>query len=464
MGSEQSSDHRRLRLALYLTVASALVWGIAHLWAGRTKTGVVLAALYVFVLGVVMTAITALRPQLLSLVLQPVWLDRITVAVVAIAALWIAVIVSSYRVTRPRGMWGARRHFASALVGLLCLVVATPMAYAARLAHVSQDVVNTVFSASEPGSVRSDKDAWAGKPRLNILLVGADAAKNRPGARTDSMTVASVDTHSGRTVLFSLPRNLEHVPMPPGPASLAFPYGFTGNHDATSPGLLNEVYEWGADHPDMVPGVADPRQRGITLLKQTIGGILGIDVDYYAMVDMRGFAQIIDAIGGVTVTVREPIVFGRYREGLLPAGTRRLSGEEALWYGRSRTDSDDYVRMGRQKCLLNAIAKQAEPVNVLRGFDRIADAAKRYVSTDVPQRLLPALVELSDKVKATSVKSVQFVPPLISTVYPDWELIKHKVSDAIKADRVAAARDEPGRPARATPSPSDAVSLDAICD
>ena len=46
---------------------------------------------------------------------------------------------------------------------------------------------------------------------------------------------------------------------------------------------------------------------------------------------------------------------------MLPAGTRRLSGKEALWYGRSRSDGDDYVRMSRQKCLLYAVAQQADP-------------------------------------------------------------------------------------------------------
>ena len=124
------------------------------------------------------------------------------------------------------------------------------------------------------------------------------------------------------------------------------------------------------------------------------------------MIDMRGFAEIIDAMGGVRVTVDEPIVYGRYREGLLPAGTRGSTARKPSGTGRSRTDSDDYVRMGRQKCLLNAVAKQADPVTVVNSFENLATATKRAISTDIPQSLLPALVELSQKVKDTHIRSL----------------------------------------------------------
>ncbi|GAA1003480.1 hypothetical protein Aple_003770 [Acrocarpospora pleiomorpha] len=85
---------------------------------------------------------------------------------------------------------------------------------------------------------------------------------------------------SGWQVTFSA--DLQRVPMPAGPARTAFPSGFTGG---ASPGLLNEVYQWAEDNPSLVPGVPD-RQR-ITLLKATVGGILGLPIDYYAMVDMK---------------------------------------------------------------------------------------------------------------------------------------------------------------------------------
>ncbi|WP_248959876.1 LCP family protein [Sphaerisporangium perillae] len=171
------------------------------------------------------------------------------------------------------------------------------------------------------------------------------------------------------------------------------------------------------------------------------GGILGIPIDYYVMADMRGFARIIDATGGVTVTIKQDIPYG-LRGGVLRAGTRRLSGAEALWFGRSRSDGDDYVRMGRQKCLLDAVAKQADPMTVLRSFEQVADAAKHYISTDIPQESLPAFISVSRKIKDARLESVQFVPPLIDTTAPDWRLIREKVAEATGAPKHGQADDE----------------------
>jgi len=464
-------EHRGLPSALVLTAASALLWGTAHLFAGRTRAGLALLTAQVVLVAGVLATLTALRFRLVSLALRPEWLAGLIVAVLLAGAAWVAVVLLSYRAVRAAG--GARRAVARVALGALCVLVVIPFAYTARLAYVSRDVLTTLFAA---GAETDARDPWDGRPRVSILLIGADAAKNRPGARTDSMTVATIDTETGRTVLFGLPRNLERVPMPDGPARRWFPYGFTGDGTPRNPGLLNEVYQWAEDHPDIVPGVPDGR-RGPLLLKRTVAGVLGIPVDYYAMVDMKGFQELIDAIGGVVVTVKSDIPYGM-QGNVLPAGTRRLSGREALWFGRSRSDGSDYVRMSRQKCLLYAVARQADPMTVLHGFERIADAAKRHVSTDIPRDLLPALVELGVKARDSRLRSLQFVPPLIDTANPDWWLIRRKVADALepakpRLDRAAdpsadPSGDRPGTPsappsAPPSPAPDEPVSLDDAC-
>ncbi|NUR88857.1 MAG: LytR family transcriptional regulator, partial [Nonomuraea sp.] len=326
-----------------MTLGSALLWGTAHVATGRQRTGLMLMAVYVALLAVIITAVFGFGPQLFSLAVQPGWLTALMIALFVVALLWTTVIVWSYLLVRPDAGHVAGRTALAALTAGLCVLVIVPAIYAGRLAYVSKDVVNSLFTNSNPSPVVA-QDPWNGAERVNFLLIGADAAPSRPGVRTDSMTVASVDTATGATVLFGLPRNLERVPLPAGPARQRFPYGFGGEPPYT-PGLLNEIFQYAEDYPDMMPGV-HKGQRGPRMLKQTISGILGINVDYYAMVDMAGFADIIDAMGGVRVTVKQPIVYGKYREGLLPAGRHRLSGEQALWFGRSRTDSDDYVRMG----------------------------------------------------------------------------------------------------------------------
>ncbi|MFI6925071.1 LCP family protein [Nonomuraea spiralis] len=448
-----------LGASIALTLASAVLWGVAHLATHRHRMGIALMATYVLMLAGILTVFTAFSTRLLSLAVQPGWLTVLTVALVAIALAWTAVIIRSFLLVRPESSDTAGRFLTTTLAAALCALVLAPTAYATRLAYLSRDVVSSVFSTTSTAPVVA-QDPWNGARRVNFLLIGADAAPGRPGVRTDSMTVASVDTETGATTLFGLPRNLQNVQLPHGPARDRFPYGFTGDGPST-PGLLNEIFQYAEDHPETVPGTPKGK-RGPSLLKRTVSDILGIPVNYYAMVDMKGFAEIIDAMGGVRVTVKDPIVYGKYREGLLPAGTRKLSGEEALWYGRSRTDSDDYVRMGRQKCLLNAVAKQADPITVLNSFEKLAAATKRAISSDVPQDLLPALIELSDKVKSTRIRSLSFVPPLISTVTPDWYLIRRKVAETLR-ERPVSRSASAHHHAEPTQDPESPVTLDAAC-
>ena len=70
-------------------------------------------------------------------------------------------------------------------------------------------------------------DPWVNTPRVNVLLIGSDAGADRDGVRTDSPILASIDTHTGDAVLFGIPRNLQHVPFPPGtPMAEQYPDGF----------------------------------------------------------------------------------------------------------------------------------------------------------------------------------------------------------------------------------------------
>ncbi|REF00093.1 LCP family protein [Thermomonospora umbrina] len=460
--------------ALGLTLASGVLWGVAHLWAGRRVTGALLMALFTALVSVVVVTVTVFRGSLETIAVQPEWLTRITVGLLVVGLVWAAVVIRSYAIVRPGGLTAVTRTVGGAAVGVLCVLVALPLAYAAHLGQVTNDTLSDIFQAGTGGREIDKDDPWDGQRRVNVLLLGGDSGPNRVGVRTDSMTLASMDTETGDTVLLSLPRNLEGFPMPPGPARDRFPYGFTGD-GPQSPGLLNEVYEYAENHPDVVPGVPKER-RGPELLKGTIGGIVGLRVDHYILVDMRGFADIIDAVGGVRMTVPEDIIYGKLNEGRVKAGTRTLTGKEALWFGRSRTNSDDYTRMGRQKCLLRAVARQADPARVLTRFDQLAAAARRAVSTDIPADLLPAFVKLSGEMRdGSKISSLQFVPPLISVGSPDFPLIRSLTSRAIASSegRVAAAPTSPRpstRPstpstgAPSTPEPqAKPVSLDDSC-
>ncbi|MFC4913987.1 LCP family protein [Actinomadura gamaensis] len=443
-GPGRSGSGGGLPRSLGLTVASTLVWGVAHLCTGRRTLGAALVALFAALVVGLGAWYLVYRPDLLHLAVRPDVLSAVAGGILLVGLVWLCVIIRSYQITRPGEMSAPARAAGGVVVALLCFAVAVPVSWAAHTTYVARSTLTSIFHAGGTNGAKQidTSDPWNGQSRVNVLLLGSDSAYDREGTRTDSMTVASVDTKTGETVLVGMPRNLEHFQMPPGPARDRFPDGFTGDGPET-PGLLNEVFQYAEDHPDMVPGVAK-NHRGPTLLKQTIEGILHQRIDYYIMVDMFGFADIVDAMGGVKIKITQPIPYG-LQGGVLQPGDRVLHGKEALWYGRSRTDSDDYTRMGRQKCLLRAIARQADPTTVLTKFDKLADATKRAISTDIPQELLPALVKLSEKVKdGAQISTLAFVPPLISTGNPDFALIRRLAAKAMGSD--------------ATPSPSGSPS------
>ncbi|WP_336205558.1 LCP family protein [Nonomuraea sp. LPB2021202275-12-8] len=440
-------------------VLSALAPGAAHLRAGWRKTGLVLIGCYAAVLlGLLAVALATdnLVGSLAGSVVDDTWLMTITIGSALLGVAWFALMVHSFVVLRPGALRQAEQIVTGTLAGLLAVAVLAPFAVATQYGWTARQTLNGIFREEPPEpQAQGEKpperprDPWAGRERVNILLLGGDADDHRPGVRTDSMNVASVDVRTGNTVLISLPRNLEEVRFRPGtPMAERFPDGF---RLPTDPGggrsdLLNSVWEYSDAHPEIFGG---KRNQGPKVLMDTIGYTLGLDVDWYALVNMWGFARLIDAIGGVTLTVERDVVFGRYNEGLVKAGTRKLKGADAMWYARSRTNSDDYTRMRRQRCVIGALLDQADPATVLARFTKVAGATKELIQTDIPRAMLTNLVPLALKVQDAEVTSIQFVPPLITTWNPDWDKIRNLTQKAIRESTSA-------RPvaASATPSPT----------
>ncbi|WP_262379396.1 LCP family protein [Nonomuraea sp. PA05] len=419
-------------------VLAALAPGAAHLRAGWRRTGLTLISVYAaLLLAVLAVALTNDIGSLAGSATQNSSLIAIMVGAIVLGLAWFALIVHSFVVLRPGRLAQSGQILTGTVAGLLAVVVIVPFGYAAQFANTSREALGAIFQAPEnegesPAPDPKPEDPWSGRDRVNILLLGGDADDNRVGVRTDSMNLASIDVKTGNTVLFSLPRNLEDVRFRPGTAmARRFPNGFDLPKDANggASDLLNSVWEYADAHPEIFGG---KQHQGPKVLMDTIGYTLGLDVDWYALVNMWGFARLIDAIGGVTITVEQDVVFGKYNEGLVKAGTRKLKGADAMWYARSRTYSDDYTRMRRQRCVLGAILNQADPATVLTRFNRIALATKELIRTDIPQTWLQHLVPLALKVKNAEVTSVQFVPPLINTGYPDWEKIREIAAKAVR--------------------------------
>ncbi len=422
------------------------------------------------VYAITVIAVRTDRAELLQHLVSAPTLVAVTVVCLLAAAAWTAVIVRTYQLARPRSWSNGRQVVGVGLVVVLCAVVALPLGIAANLAHSQRSLLNSVF-ASGSGSGGADGSQPEGEvlpPRLNLLLLGSDAGPDREGTRTDTMIVASIDTETAATVLFALPRNIQDAPFPGGsPAAAEFPDGF--------PRLLNAVYGYGAAHPDLAP--AEPTDDpGANLLMSSISHMLGLDLHHYVMVDMAGLEAVVDALGGVTVDVgSEPLPIGGVTysgrlvepDGWLQPGVHHLNGFEALWYARSRRNSDDYDRMGRQRCLIQAMVTQNSPADLLLRFRSVADATTDSITTDIPQHLLPPLVTLVDEHFPPQLRTVSFDPDLpdpsdpeatFRPARPDIPLMRQVVDAALvdesRADQATAARPAPATTAPAATAPA----------
>ncbi|MFE3449531.1 LCP family protein [Nonomuraea sp. NPDC059194] len=460
------------RAVLGWTLLSAIAPGAAHLRAGWRRTGFALLGCYAaLLLGALWLWLSA-DGDLVGKLTNDAVMTTATIALAVLGLAWFALVLHSYLILSPGKLPQAGQIVTGSVAGLLAVAVMLPFGLATQYVWISQETINSVFKEpTEPQAARHrPEDPWAGRTRVNILLLGGDADDNRIGVRTDSMNMASIDVKTGNTVLLSLPRNLEDVRFPPdSPMARRFPQGFRLPTDPAGgrSDLLNSVWEYADAHPEIFGG---KKGQGAKALMDAIGWTLGLKIDWYALVNMWGFARLIDAIGGVTITVERDVVFGKYNEGLVKAGTRKLKGADAMWYARSRTYSDDFTRMRRQRCVLGALLTQADPATVLTRFNKIALATRELVQTDIPRTMLEHLVPLALKVQNARVTSVQFVPPLINTGYPDWGKIRAVTLKALKdsvAPRPAASATPLEKPSDTTsqkPKPSDLAAPKGITD
>jgi LCP family protein required for cell wall assembly len=208
----------------------------------------------------------------------------------------------------------------------------------------------------------------------------------------------------------------------------AWPHGFNCGYPNCE---LNGVNTWVGDHQGLFKGVKDP---GMEATMSAIEGITGLKINYWAFVNLAGFRGLVDAVGGVTLDVRQPIPVGGLGAdvtGYIKPGVRKLNGYDTLWFARSRDSSDDYSRMARQKCVMNAMLHQLSPQKVLTNFEKIAHASSAMISTDIPASEVDRFMELALKAKGQPVSTLSLVPPLVNTADPDISLIQHKVKQAI---------------------------------
>ena len=277
---------------------------------------------------------------------------------------------------------------------------------------------------------------WGAASRVNVLLLGSDAAQDRVAWRADSVVLASIDTRTGETLLVGVPRNR------------------LGARDATGRWQIS---------PDPRTAPLEPQVEALT----------GQHVDATVRVDMAGFAELVDVLGGVEVTVRHKLPIGGRRAddgsvaqrptAYLMPGVQKLDGHAALWFARSSFSTDDYDRMRRQRCLLGAVLRQVDAQALLTRLPGILDAVRGHLVTTIDVRDLPAWVDLAAKVRGARVRSTVLAVPVLPDGSPDVERSAAVVEQQLAPAPSGQASPVPGVSGGASVVPWEAADVSAVC-
>ena len=460
---------RSFGAALGWTVLGAVVPGTGFLAAGRRVLGAITLVAFLLLVGGGVWLATGGRRTAIRTAVDTSALLWVVAGIALVAVLWILVVVTGYRMLLPDRV-GRGKHLLGAFVVLLLVaVIAAPAVLVGRLAATQRDLIAGVFDDNgKSATVDPKKNPFGTKDRVNVLLLGGDGGAGREGVRTDTVIVASIDTRTGNTTLFSLPRNLENLPFPPdSPLAKLYPDGFSA--DKEDEGLLNAVYRNGpALHPDALGQTDNP---GADWLKLGVGEATGLKIDYYVLVNLDGFSQLVDALGGITVNVNyyvpvggEPTLGTLPDAYIAPGPNQHMDGPTALAWSRGRFGLTDYDRMARQRCAIKAIIDAADPVTLLEKYQQLAATTKDIVSTDIPRAVLDDFVDLGFRVKDAHVSSVVFDETLIKPAYPDYDKMRQIVKEALSSTAASPSTGAPASssaPASSGAAPSSSASPSA---
>ena len=359
------------------------------------------------------------RDDLIGLALDSRFLTAVTVvglAVVFARLFAIAEIAHAYRGVRNIG---AR----TAVATLVVVAMALPVLWLTFRANQARSVVANVFSGGGTPALYVPTGADV-TGVTNILLLGGDAGPGRWGLRTDTMILVTIDHGSGRAGLVSIPRNLTRLQFVPGsPLAAQFPNGFDD--------LANAVFPYVSTHDDLMTYYErDGLQPEAVALSEAIGYSLDVEIDDYALVNMQGFLELIDAVGGFTINLDDSVPLPPSIPGgkhAIPSsvgpGAVEMDGTLAIAYARSRSADSDYQRMGRQRQLLAALGSQVSASDAIGGFGSMAGVLDDSMRTSLSSSEFSDLLDtLGDS--TAIVESVGLVPPLIEPGSPDYAQIR----------------------------------------
>ncbi|MBE1515705.1 LCP family protein [Nesterenkonia halotolerans] len=430
---QRGSDTDRTRRAFMLLTLTLFIPGGAQIAAGSKKLGRIALAVTVacwftaLLLGIMFLT---MRGVVLSMLTQPFMLWLAVVILGALALGWLLLWLDTFRLIHFASLAPGMKPIVAVVLAVLMILTSGGLGYAAKLVNEGRATLGGIFS-SGPGIPAVDG-------RYNFLLMGADAGEGREGLRPDSIHVVSVNEDSAETIIFSIPRNFQNAQFnEDSPLNAVYPTGYDCGDECIINFLYTDVMNY---HQDLYPEAADP---GAEAMMDAVSGTLNLEVSGYVMIDMGGFENLIDAMGGVSVDsggwvpYRGPLPDGTWGDNWWGPGVYEFTGQEALAYARSRTFSSDYNRIQRQQCIQQAMISQFNPQTLLSRFSEIMTAGENVVETNLPQTQLGSFLDLAVDAKGQQIQRLVLGAPdfeaegnLFST-YPDFDLIQQRVDQLI---------------------------------
>jgi len=441
---ERADSRQLVKRAGWIIALNLFVPGSVQVVAGNKKFGRIGI---LFTLGfwsfLVIAALFALvsKVALFTLISSPVLATPIGIAFVVYSAL---IVLTTLDALRLMYLHRVTMRFKSILV-VLILLTGTFNGY------VANTIGSTALAASNftATTFKNSQGFEPSKGRYNILVLGGDSGANRMGLRPDSISVISVSAETGMAVNIGLPRNLKRIQFKEGtPIRSVYPYGFNNNCEGEC--FLSSIYKVTMDnHKDLYPGIGKKGSTaGIEATRSAVEWVTGLEIDAYVLINMDSFVDLIDALGGITVNVKKALPIGGQQDcypadnehesvcpdalGWIEKGRQHMDGRTALWYARSRHNTNDYDRMKRQREIQNIVLKKIDLQTLLFRLNAVAGAGAKLIKTDIPGSSLPTLMDLALKARSSGLKSLQLTSPTIEANNPDFRLMRQLIQQKIK--------------------------------
>ncbi|MFD0048053.1 LytR family transcriptional regulator [Actinomycetes bacterium NPDC127524] len=243
-----------------------------------------------------------------------------------------------------------KRKWPKVLGIIVLLLVLAAGAYAYSVYHSLTAAVDTMHRPidRDKSEKRAEPVVLAKKDPFSVLMLGVDERKGDRG-RSDTMIVLTVNPNNNTVKMLSIPRDTRTE--------------IVGHNTVDK---INHAYAFG----------------GVKMSMETVEKFLDIPVDYYMKINMEGFKDIVDAVGGITVYNDLDFTSDGTH---FPKGNVTLNGERALKFSRMRHEDPrgDFGRQQRQREIIQQVINEGASVSTLANYGDIFKALSTNVQTNL---------------------------------------------------------------------------------